>query len=224
MQQAENYAKKCGLTCYTLCPFPGCIRQFTSEARVEQHMRCGAHQSNGNHLSQSTKMREPSALDAQTVKEMAIDSLLTTVTTTNSPIDAVQHTVIPDAEGTNADLSEYSGWATRFTLKHPKFLPEVSRCLNWLFEQGNTKGGSKCSASTMIAFIRECGTTVQIFEKNTYWTDATTRSEARRIFTEAQIPEEWRVKQFNGQSSTAVKQKQKLKAGLHALSVTEERS
>ena len=224
MQQAENYAKNCGLTCYTLCPFPGCIRQFTSEARVEQHMRCGAHQSNGNPLSQSNKMREPSVLDGQTVKEMAINSLLTTVVSTNSPVDAVQNTVIPEAVGMNSDLTDFFGWATRFSLKHPKFLPEVSRCLNWLFDQGNTKGGSKCSASTMIAFTREYGTAVQIFEKNTFWTEAITRSEGRSIFTEAQIPEEWQVKQFIGQSTTAVKQKQKLKAGLHALSVTEKRS
>lgn len=224
MQQAENYAKNCGLTCYTLCPFPGCIRQFTSEARVEQHMRCGAHQSNGNPLSQSNKMREPSVLDGQTVKEMAINSLLTTVVSTNSPVDAVQNTVIPEAVGMNSDLTDFFGWATRFSLKHPKFLPEVSRCLNWLFDQGNTKGGSKCSASTMIAFTREYGTAVQIFEKNAFWTEAITRSEGRSIFTEAQIPEEWQVKQFIGQSTTAVKQKQKLKAGLHALSVTEKRS
>ena len=70
----------------------------------------------------------------------------------------------------------------------------------------------------MISFAREYDIHVEIFEKEPFWTDAITRSGGVRLLSDAQIPEEWQLKQFTAQLSTAVKQRQKCKAGLQDLS------
>jgi hypothetical protein len=218
VEESEKFAKLCGLTGYKLCPEPGCIRQFTFDARVEQHMSHGSHQSNGRPTSQSSKMITPTIVAEQTIREMAINSLFSAVMDTAEA--AVNIIDVPPEHGDieRADSIERFGGATRCTLKHPRFTPEAMEFFVWLFEQGNKKGGSKCSPATMISFAKEYGTHVEIFEKEPFWTDAITRSGGTRLLSDAQIPEEWQLRQFIGQSSTAVKQKQKCKAGLHDLS------
>ena len=221
VEESERFAKQCGLKGYTLCPYPGCIRQFTSDARVEQHMICGGHQANGRPTAQSRNMLMPSIIVGQSIRKMSIDTLLNTVMAVP---DNTTHTVEPVNEPLGdgiIDNARRFGWATWCTLKHPRFLPEALTLFNWLFEEGNKKGGSKCSQSTMMSFAQEYGTHVEIFEKEPFWTDAIKRSGGIRLLTDAQIPEEWQLKQFIGQSSTAVKQKQKCKAGIHDLSPQE---
>ena len=222
VEQSEKFAQLCGLKGYKLCPEPGCIRQFTSDARVEQHMSHRSHQCNGRPTSQSSKMIQPSLLTEQTIREMSIDSFLNTVMdTVEDAVNMNEEANVHGNDGGNDAIVRF-GWATRCTLKHPRFVPEAMEFFVWLFEQGNKKGGSKCSPATMISFAREYGTHVEI-EKEAFWTDAIARSGGVRLLSDAQIPEEWQLKQFIGQSSTAVKQKRKCKAGLHDLAPDQKR-
>lgn len=75
-----------------------------------------------------------------------------------------------------------------------------------------------CSASTMITFAREYDIAGEIYHKEIFWTNAILRGGGVRLLLEAQITEEWQLKQFIGQSTTTIEQKQKNKAGLHKLS------
>ena len=43
IRKAAEDAKVCGLKPYILCSNAGCIRQFTCQARVDQHTMCGTH-------------------------------------------------------------------------------------------------------------------------------------------------------------------------------------
>jgi hypothetical protein len=183
----------------------------------------GSHQSNGRPTSQSSKMIKPTIVGEQTIREMSIDSLFSAVMdTVDAAVNTNEEAHVPSDIDEIVSIDRF-GWATRFTLKHPRFVPEAMEFFVWLFEQGNKKGGSKCSPATMISFARDYGTHVEIFAKESFWTNAIKRSGGVRLLSDAQIPEEWQLKQFIGQSSTAMKLKQKCKAGLHDLSPDQKR-
>jgi hypothetical protein len=57
-----------------------------------------------------------------------------------------------------------------------------------------------------------------LFGEEPFWIDAIQRSGGNRVFTDAEIPEEWQVKQYVCQLSTSVKQKQKAATGVQVLS------
>jgi hypothetical protein len=57
-----------------------------------------------------------------------------------------------------------------------------------------------------------------LFGEEPFWTDAIEKSGGSRVFTDAEIPEEWQVKQYVCQLSTSVKQKQKAASGVQVLS------
>ena len=170
--ESAKFATECNLQKYIICPTPGCVRQCSSEARMEQHISKGKHQSNGNATSQSTKIIEPSELDGQSIHQMSINSLLATVMETFQNAGGIEESVL----GANIALQEVEfvniperfGWAIRRTLKHPRYALEALKFFTWIFEQGDKKGGSKCSASTMISFAREYGTDVKLFEKEAF--------------------------------------------------------
>lgn len=177
-----------------------------------------SHQSNSRPTTQRSKMIKPTILALQTIRDMSIDSLFSAVMD-NSEAAAKVHVEAQVHGGIDENGSiDRFGWATRCTLKHPRFVPEANKFSVWLFEHGNRKGGSKCSPAAMISFAREYDIHVEIFEKEPFWTDAITRSGGVRLLFDAQIPEEWQLKQFTAQLSTAVKQRQKCKAGLQDLS------
>jgi hypothetical protein len=62
-----------------------------------------------------------------------------------------------------------------------------------------------------------------LYGNEKFWQDAVQQSGGRRIFSDAEIPEEWRVKQFICQMSTTVKQKQKATASVQVLAPNDRR-
>ena len=103
-------------------------------------------------------------------------------------------------------------------LKHPLLSPAIVELLTWLFNRGNIKGNSKSSPSAMISIAAMYGTESVLFVNDVFWDSAITRSSGRRIFSDAEIPEEWQVKQYISQMSTLVKAKSKAVAGVEMLS------
>lgn len=110
------------------------------------------------------------------------------------------------------------GWARRVQLKHPGFSPKMSEFLKWIFKRGNEEGNSKCSAGAMRQLATIYGKHSELYDNDPFWKDAVQLSGGVRIFADAEIPEEWQVKQFICQTSTTVKQKQRATAGVHVLS------
>ena len=211
IRKAAEDAKVCGLKPYILCSNAGCIRQFTCQARVDQHTMCGTHQSNGNALSQSSNPIPPTKYDNQSVTEVAVESMLMRISSVeeNRPVG---HYV--GSGTTNHDPS-----IDRFgCLKHPLLSPAIVELLTWLFNRGNIKGNSKSSPSAMISIAAMYGTESVLFVNDVFWDSAITRSSGRRIFSDAEIPEEWQVKQYISQMSTLVKAKSKAVAGVEMLS------
>jgi hypothetical protein len=70
----------------------------------------------------------------------------------------------------------------------------------------------------MISIAAMYGTESVLFVNDVFWDSAITRSSGRRIFSDAEIPEEWQVKQYISQMSTLVKAKSKAVAGVEMLS------
>ena len=110
------------------------------------------------------------------------------------------------------------GWAKRASLKHPGFTPAMTEFLKWIFYRGNEKGNSKFSPSAMLTQAANYGLPSLLFGEEPFWIDAIQRSGGNRVFTDAEIPEEWQVKQYVCQLSTSVKQKQKAATGVQVLS------
>ena len=123
-----------------------------------------------------------------------------------------------EIQSTESHASSKFGWAKRVTLKHPGFSPAMSEFLKWIFNRGNEKGNSKSSPSAMLSQAANYGMPSLSFADDPFWNEAVERSGGQRIFTSAEIPEEWQVKQYVCQLSTTVKQKQKASAGVQVLS------
>jgi hypothetical protein len=121
--------------------------------------------------------------------------------------NAVQHNIIAKF-----------GWARRVSLKHPGFTAAMTDFLKWIFYRGNEKGNSKFSPSAMLTQAANYGMPSLLFGEEPFWTDAIEKSGGSRVFTDAEIPEEWQVKQYVCQLSTSVKQKQKAASGVQVLS------
>ena len=110
------------------------------------------------------------------------------------------------------------GWAKRASLKHPGFTPSMTEFLKWIFYRGNEKGNSKFSPSAMLTQAANYGSPSLIFGDEPFWIEGIQRSWGSRVFSDAEIPEEWQVKQYVCQLSTSVKQKQKAASGVQVLS------
>ena len=216
IRKAAEDARVCGLKPYILCSNAGCIRQFTCQARVDQHTMCGTHQSNGNALSQSSNPIPPTKYDNQSVTEMAVESMLMRISSVeeNRPVG---HYVGSGTTNHVPSIDRF-GCFKRTTLKHPPLSPAIVELLTWLFNRGNMKGNSKSSPSAMISIAAMYGTESVLFVNDVFWDSAITRSSGRRIFSDAEIPEEWQVKQYISQMSTLVKAKSKAVAGVEMLS------
>jgi hypothetical protein len=216
VKKAEDDAILCGLSPYVLCSTAGCIRQFTSAARLDQHIMCGTHQSNGNALSQSSKPLAPTKYDKLSVTEMAVESMLQRITSVGED-SPVGHYVANSVNNSDHNLDRF-GWSKRSTLKHPPLNPAIVELLNYLFHRGNKKGNSKCSPSAMLSIAAIYGTESFLFVNDRFWNAAIEKSSGRRIFSDAEIPEEWQVKQYISQMATSVKAKSKAVAGVQILS------
>jgi hypothetical protein len=53
-----------------------------------------------------------------------------------------------------------------------------------------------------------------LFGDDEFWIEAIQKSGGSRVFSDAEIPEEWQVEQYVCQLSTSVKQKQKASSGV----------
>lgn len=218
--KAMRHAQCCGVKLMVLCSDAGCVRQFTSHGRLRQHEINDTHQSNGNPLSQSSKPVKPTEWDNYTIRELAAAYLRDL----SVGIDrAGQDDEMPQMiDVTNNYVAICStpmfGWARRVQLRHPGFSPTMSEFLKWIFRRGNEKGNSKCSAGAMRQLATMYGKSSELYDNDSFWKEAIQRSGGVRIFSDAEIPEEWQVKQFICQASTTVKQKQKATAGVQALS------
>jgi hypothetical protein len=189
-----------------------------------QHERSGKHQANGNPFTQSSKIRPPSADDGASTRAIALNYFLSRVRNTTNP--TIQQNV--EIVVRNISLSEGGlvmfGWAKRVTLKHPGFSPAMTEFINWIFYRGNEKGFTKTCAGAMLSHAVNFGLPSVLFADEPYWSAAVERSGGHRIFSEAEIPEEWQVKQYICQLSTSVKQKQRATAGVQPLSPEEKHS
>ena len=218
--KAQTHAQYCGVKLMVLCSTPGCVRQFTSHGRLRQHERSDTHQSNGNPLSQSSNPTKPTEWDNYTIRELAAAYLseLSVDADVGESQDRAQ-AVLAESNHSNESPSTHTfGWARRVQLKHPGFSPKMSEFLKWIFGRGNEKGNCKCSAGAMIQLATMYGKQSELYGNDPFWIEALKRSGGTRIFSDAEIPEEWQVKQFICQTSTTVKQKQKATAGVQALS------
>ena len=218
--KAQSHAQYCGVKLMVLCSTPGCVRQFTSHGRLRQHERSETHQSNGNPLSQSSRPAKPTEWDNYTIRELAAAYL--SELSVDAGVDDSQdeaQTVLAEPNHSDETPSSHTfGWARRVQLKHPSFSPKMSEFLKWIFRRGNEKGNSKCSAGAMIQLATMYGKQSELYGNDPFWIEALNRSGGVRIFSDAEIPEEWQVKQFICQTSTTVKQKQKATAGVQVLS------
>ena len=214
IKKAEDDARRCGLSTYVLCSSAGCRRQFSSQARMAQHLLCGTHQSNGNALSQSSNPMAPTVHNKQTIREMALDSMMQRITNVDLAVHVVGNAVVSEV----VPRLQRFGSFRRITLRHPGLNPAVVELLTWLFDRGNVKGGNKCSAGAMLSVAKIYGTESAYFVRDSFWDAAIQRSSGTRIFTDAELPEEWQVKQFISQLSTIVKSKAKALAGVQMLS------
>ena len=180
---------------------------------MDQHF---THQSNGNALSQSSNPLAPTKYNKLSVTEMAVESMLQRITSVRED-SPVGHYV---ANGVaNSDLTfDRFGWSKQSTLKHPPLNPAILELLNYLFHRGNKKGNSKCSPSAMLSIAAIYGTESFLFVNDRFWDAAIEKSSGRRIFSDAEIPEEWQVKQYISQMATLVKAKSKAVAGVQMLS------
>jgi hypothetical protein len=215
--KAVRHAQKCGVKMMVLCSTPGCVRQFTSHGRLRQHEQNDSHQSNGNPLSQSSKPVKPTEWDNYTIRELAatyVRELSVEVEQNDEMLPSID-----DAHNYVETSSTHSfGWARRVQLKHPGFSPKMSEFLKWIFRRGNEKGNSKCSAGAMRQLATIYGKPSELYDNDPFWKEAVQLSGGVRIFSDAEIPEEWQVKQFICQTSTTVKQKQRATAGVQFLS------
>lgn len=94
----------------------------------------------------------------------------------------------------------------------------MSEFLRWIFNRGNEKSYRKTTAGSMLQVATIFGKQNDLYSSEKFWQDAIESSGGNRIFSDAQIPEDWQVRQFIQQMSTAVKQNQKAKAGVQQLS------
>jgi hypothetical protein len=224
--KAMSHAIQCGVTPMILCSTPGCIRQFCTSGRLGQHEISGKHQSNGNPRTQSSN---PTATDNFTIREMAA-TYLREMTVGTIQLEDVTHYDANVPEGMQGAVGHVVvpteilfGWARRAQLKHPGFSAKMRDFLKWVFNRGNEKGNSKCSAGAMRHLASLYGKPSDMYGNDKFWQDAILQSGGRRIFSDAEIPEEWQVKQFICQMSTTVKQKQKATAGVQLLAPDDRR-
>lgn len=185
---------------------------------MNQHLACGTHQFNGNALSQSSAPVAPTKYDKQTISEMAVESFLARVTAVTDE-ETGQYNGTGIAIGPTVE--DRFGWCKRTTLRHPPLSPAILELLLWLFNRGNMKGNSKCSAGAMRSVASIYGTENCMFTCDPFWDKAIEKSGGRRIFTDAEIPEEWQIKQYISQMSTIIKSKSKAVAGVQLLTPEE---
>lgn len=218
--KAQSHAQYCGVKLMVLCSTSGCVRQFTSHGRLRQHERSDTHQSNGNPLSQSSNPAKPTEWDNYSIRELAAAYLsdLSVEADKDQDEGGIEAIVAEPNNSGQVPSKHIFGWARRVQLKHPGFSPKMSEFLKWIFRRGNEKGNSKCSAGAMIQLATMYGKQSELYGNAPFWNEAFIRSGGTRIFSDAEIPEEWQVKQFICQTSTTVKQKQKASAGVQVLS------
>jgi hypothetical protein len=227
--KAMSHAIQCGITPMILCATPGCIRQFCTPGRLGQHETSGKHQSDGNPRTQSSNPIMPTPMDNFTVREIAATYLREMTLGTSVLEDVTDHDAnMPESVHGSVNNGVVPteilfGWARRAPLKHPGFSAKMSEFLKWLFNRGNEKGNSKCSAGAMRHLAALYGKPSDLYGNEKFWQDAVQQSGGRRIFSDAEIPEEWQVKQFICQMSTIVKQKQKATAGVQVLAPNDRR-
>lgn len=186
--------------------------------RLTQHERSGTHQSNGNPRTQSSKPMKPTCMDGYTIREVAVEYLreMTLGSGLEADVEPLQSDAPSDRTLDPAVIP--FGWARRVQLKHPGFSTKMGEFLRWIFYRGNEKGNSKCSAGAMRHLATVYGKPSDLYDSDPFWQAAVQQSGGNRIFADAEIPEEWQVKQYICQMSTTVKQRMKATANVQVLS------
>jgi hypothetical protein len=207
----------------------GCIRQFSGNNRLLQHLDCGTCQSNGNAISQSSNPIAPQESDNKTIKEITIEIFLekmrivdTSIPDNDDELEMNGPLLPPEMEESRiADFIAMFGWAKRTNLSHPPMLPSFINFMTWLFHRGNEKGKSKSSAALMISHAEIYGTASRLFEGEAYWEEGIALNGGIPVFLPEQIPENWRVKGWIMEFATKFAAMQAKKNGVKLLSPDE---
>lgn len=202
-----------------ICPNSGCIRHFTSKARLNQHLVARNCQSNGNQISRSSNPLSPTKYDCMNISDMAMHLFQTLSTqvsinehedvlNTGTPIGAIDDTLQLD----NALLFLF-GWASRSSLKHPPLEQIIRDSIQWAWDYGE-RTGAKISSASLVRILPLLGTEEGMlkYPGDPFWIKAFNDTSGQNLLSFFEIPEEWRVRQCYNTMSMAKKKVVKAKA------------
>ncbi|KAJ1411345.1 hypothetical protein B484DRAFT_468279 [Ochromonadaceae sp. CCMP2298] len=201
----------------------GCLRQFTSEVKRSQHLRARICQAAGRPSERSSRIIAPTAYDSMTVKDLAIRFVEQAIRQISglpqTPTDAVPPSASPSASTTTGSTQQTLfpyGYGTRLTLKHPPLHSTIQEFFHWMWQQG-AKGAHKYNCVEVVEYLRLFGTQLGAnkFPAEKFWADAMASTGGSRMFSDIQIPADFRARGFY----TAISQKHKASAKAAAASV-----
>ena len=196
---------------YHKCTTVGCIREFSSLKRRDNHVATGKHQLNGNPHKRSSHAVVPDDKNTLAFTPL-VYNLLEEATRTFNGVLVQQPNPRPIGDGVVGVTRLPFAWAKRKKLTHPKITDRFRQFMIWCYEYGEEIGHSKISPFTVRTLAKKHGTTEghNCYPTDSYWNVGAGGS--AMTFQPSEIIEDYRIKQFFSQYGTESKKQKKTNA------------
>ena len=206
------------------CPTPGCVREFSTVARLNSHKLSGKCQINGNPYSQSRTPIAPTEYANMSTRDIAIKMLMAKTAGDRIcvlPEESSEVWATSAGVGTivGAIVTHFlPGWACRETLKHLPVTVDQRVYVKQMWDQGLRTGNKVCAALVVKKMVL-VGTQQDVdeFSGELYWEEKFQQTGGAPFFDKFDILEEWRVGQLYQQIGTAIKATAKMERELRKL-------